>query len=92
MTEPPASPLGDAPDRGAHPGAPRWVKAAVAVIVVLIVVLVVSKLVGADHGPGRHGGTQTPAAEASRTTDTRPAEAAGHVPPEGVPGHGAPQP
>ena len=42
------------------PGMPRWVKAFVAVGIVLIALLVVTQFVGGGHGPGRHGGGDTP--------------------------------
>ena len=43
------------------PGMPRWVKVFIAVGIVLIALLVVTQLAGGDHGPGRHGGGDTPA-------------------------------
>ena len=74
-------------ESASHPGMPRWVKAAVAVVLVLVVVLVVSKLVGVEHGPGRHGdGAGAPASQAAPSD----AGAAGHTPPAGIPEHGAP--
>lgn len=48
-------------------GMPRWVKAFIALGIVLIALLLVTQLVGGDHGPGRHGGDDTPA----RTEHTR---------------------
>ena len=71
--------------RDSHPGMPRWIKAAIAVVLVLVVVLVIGKLVGADHGPGMHGGNgQTPPSQVSEDRATPPAGAEGHAPPAGV--------
>ena len=57
MTEPRSSVESDAPrDDGGHPGAPRWVKVAAVLVLLLIAALVISKLAGAEHGPGMHGG------------------------------------
>ena len=61
-------------EREKHPGMPRWVKAAIAVVLVVVVVLVVGKLTGVEHGPGMHGGS---------------GGAEGHTAPPGL-GHGAP--
>jgi hypothetical protein len=101
-----APPASDAPPNGSassggdgHPGMPRWVKAAIAVVLVLVVVLAIGKLAGVEHGPGMHGGSgQTPASQVSEggTTppagaegNTLPADAEGHAPPPGV-DHGQP--
>jgi hypothetical protein len=45
----------DATEDTQHPGAPRWVKVAVAVVLVLVAVLVLSKVVGVEHEAARHG-------------------------------------
>ena len=86
-----AAPAGAASaGRDAHPGMPRWVKAAIAVVLVLVVVLVIGKLVGVDHGPGMHGGKgQTPASRVSEDGAAPPAGAEGHTPPPGI-DHGQP--
>lgn len=43
-------------------GMPRWVKLALIVGVTVVLLVVVAKLTGfgGDHGPGRHGGGETP--------------------------------
>ena len=85
-------------ERGSHPGMPRWVKAAIAVVLVLVVVLVIGKLAGVEHGPGMHGGNgKTPASQVSKDEATpgagaeqnTPPAADGHTPPPGV-DHGQP--
>ena len=77
--------------RDPHPGMPRWVKAAIAVVLVLVVVLVVGKLVGVNHGPGMHGGNgQTPASQVGEDGATPPAGVEGHTPPAGAEGHTPP--
>jgi len=88
---PDASPRGSVSEDGdAHPGMPRWVKAAVAVVLVLVVVLVIGRLTGVEHGPGLHGGDgQTPASQVSEDGATPPAGVEGHQPPPGVE-HGQP--
>ena len=83
---------------GVHPGMPRWVKAAIVVVLVVVVVLVIGKLAGVEHGPGMHGGNgQAPASEVS-DDGTTPSDAGGpsmsggaggHRPPPGA-DHGAP--
>lgn len=84
-----AASTGSAADQDSHPGMPRWVKAAVAVVLVLVVALVIGKLAGVDHGPGRHGGDgQTPASQVGESGRT-PAGAGGHTPPPGL-DHGQP--
>ena len=50
---------------------PRWVKAFIAAVVVLVVVFLISMLLGAEHGPGRH------AAVGSSVAATAPAQEAG---------------
>lgn len=39
------------------PGMPRWVKVFAAIVALLVLALVVSKVLGADHGPGMHAST-----------------------------------
>jgi hypothetical protein len=65
MADPPAQPDTDddtgAPlDREPPAGTPRWVKVfgAIALVVVVLFVLVLI-LRGGEHGPGRHGGSNT---------------------------------
>ena len=88
---PDASPRGSVSEDGdAHPGMPRWVEAAIAVVLVLVVVLVIGRLTGVEHGPGLHGGDgQTPASQVSEDGATPPAGVEGHQPPPGVE-HGQP--
>ena len=52
----------EAADAGER-GMPRWVKIFIAVTAVLILALVATKLLGMDHGPGRHRGDDPPAAD-----------------------------
>ena len=102
MTDPPPAPA-DAQSAGSastgaasagrdsHPGMPRWVKAAIAVVLVLVVVLVIGKLVGVDHGAGMHDGNgQTTASQVSEDGATPPAGAEGRTPPAGAEGHTPP--
>jgi hypothetical protein len=52
------------PASSAHPGLPRWVKVSGIVVAILAAVVVVIMLVvGGEHGPGRHGGVGSHAAE-----------------------------
>jgi hypothetical protein len=44
----------DEPDRGSHPGTPRWVKVFGIICLVLILLFVVMTFAGGGHGPGRH--------------------------------------
>ncbi len=100
MTDPPPAPFeagSVAAGQGeSHPGMPRWVKAAIAVVLVLVVVLMIGKLAGVEHGPGMHGGgEQTPASQNGENGatpsggQTPPAGAEGHTPPPGL-DHGEP--
>ncbi|MGH7483529.1 MAG: hypothetical protein ACRELV_15370 [Longimicrobiales bacterium] len=45
-------------DSGAYPGAPRWVKVFLIILVALVLLFVIVKLAGhgGPHGPGRHLG------------------------------------
>lgn len=54
-----ASPSGSSdttagPGVRSQPGMPRWVKSFIAVIVVLVLAFLGVRLIGGDHGPGRH--------------------------------------
>ena len=44
------------PNEGAPPSMPRWVKVFGIVVIVVIVLGVILRLVGGNHGPGRHLG------------------------------------
>lgn len=44
-------------------GMPRWVRIFIAVTAVVTLAFVGTKLLGMDHGPGRHGGSDPPAAD-----------------------------
>ena len=69
---------------------PRWVKAAIAVVLALVVALIIGKVAGVEHGPGMHGGSgQTPAPRVTEDGQTPPPGAEGHTPPPGV-DHGRP--
>lgn len=49
-------------------GMPRWVKTFIAVTAVLVLAFAATKLLGTDHGPGRHGGDDPPAADTESQT------------------------
>ena len=77
--------------RDAHPGMPRWVKAAIAVVLVLIVALVIGKLAGVEHGPGMHGGdARTPASQVSEDRPAPRSDAEGPASPSGAEAHAPP--
>ena len=42
------------PTPSGPPPMPRWVKAFIAAVVILVVLFLISMLLGAEHGPGRH--------------------------------------
>ena len=63
MSEPTVSHDHDA--SGEPPPRPGWVKVLLLVVVLLAVVLVVSKLLGVEHGPSRHGSGGQPGAGSS---------------------------
>ena len=52
MTDLPPSPV--RADPPAYPGAPRWVKVLGMGVAALVLLFVVLKLLGFEHGPGRH--------------------------------------
>ena len=58
------------------PGMPRWVKVFAAIAALLVLALVVSKVLGADHGPGMHAGMDS----ATPVTLSAPGALAGPVP------------
>lgn len=47
-------PRDDDVDRGAAPGAPRWVKVFGIIVLVVVLLFAILLLAGGDHGPGRH--------------------------------------
>lgn len=54
------------PQTPQYPGAPRWVKVAGIVAAIVVVVVVIAALVGSGHGPQRHFGSHSSAADAGR--------------------------
>ena len=60
MADPPHIPetddAGVGPDREATTGIPRWVKVFLIIAIALVLALVVSRFLGVQHGPSRHGG------------------------------------
>jgi len=62
-------------DGGSRAGMPRWVKVSLIIGLALVLLFVIGKItgIGGEHGPGRHGGGDTP----SSVVD----DEGGHVPP-----------
>ena len=61
------------------PRTPRWVKVFGIIAITLVLAFLVLKLIGSDHGPGRHLGPGMHGGETPASTD--------HEMPDGMPCH-----